>query len=98
MAFKDAHRIEGGRHVRPFGDANHPIFDQQFGVVTVQLILCGARQSHIDRHMPRTNTGLKSHAGALGVVVDTAIQMIFHFHQFGQFFGSEPVFVNDGAT
>src|SRR5690606_30124140 len=49
---EDVDRLDGARHVRTLGDAEHAVGHQRAGVVLVELVLCCARQRDVDGHVP----------------------------------------------
>jgi hypothetical protein len=96
--FKHLDGLEGGRHVGPFGHAENAVVHQRLGIFPVQLVLGGTGQGHVDRDGPGALPRQEGGADPLGIVIDPAIEMVFDFHQEGQFFRREAGLVVDGTA
>src|SRR5690606_2874837 len=71
---EDPDALRGGRHVGALGDRLHAVADQGAGVGRGELVLRGAGQRHVARHLPDPAAGHVAGVGAapLGVVGDPA--------------------------
>ena len=92
MLLEGVNSLRCRRHVGPFGDTNTAVGNQFGGIITVQLILRGARHRNVTLHAPGTFTGVVGCARiTFGIFADAAAVDIFQFENVVQFFGVDSV-------
>ena len=86
VLLEDADGIGGRGHVRPFGYADAAVVHERLRLVSVQLVLRGARHGDVALHAPRALAGVVlGRRIAVGVLLDTSAEDIFQFHYIFQF-------------
>ena len=87
-------RVDGGRHVCPFGDRFYAVANQRARGFSIQLVLRGARQGDIHRHAPRLFTFEVGQAKLPGVIRYASIAAGFDFTQARQLLCREARFIH----
>src|SRR5690606_18128254 len=90
--------LGGCGHIGAFGYADDAVLDQHAGIVIVQLVLGGAGQGDVHRHVPGAFAFLETGTGTVGIFVHAAVIAVFHFHQDGQLVRGETAFLDDCAA
>ena len=84
-------------HIRHFAHAKHLIFNQFSCIIAIEFVLCGARQRHINFHLPRLASSHKFCAETLGIGRYHIVARGAQFEHIVDFFARNAIFVVDIA-